>query len=215
MSYQIDHLFVLSACHRAASRSLVEAGFSLAPRRVHSGQGTANACVHLENGYLEILWVERPDEVKSTTTRPTGLAERSCWTETGASPVGIALRARDEAAPSFPCFAYRPAYMPGAAAIMIADEPIAVGAPLIFVLPPELKGRAVAVDHANGARRITSMTVLSTLAPARSPALALLQECGLCHIEIASAPGLAVELDHGRQGQRLELAPETPLTLLW
>jgi len=215
MSYQIDHLFVLSRDHEDAARRLAAAGFSLASRRDHPGQGTANRCVHLENGYLEIMWVARKHETVSAVTRPTGIDERSRWSETSASPVGIALRGQDDSMRPFPCFAYRPAYLPGEAAILIADEPVAAGAPLVFVLPSELKSHGVALDHQNGARRITSLAVTATVDPAASPALAMLRQGGLCTVVVGKDPGLHVELDDGRQGQRLDLNPWTPLVVVW
>jgi hypothetical protein len=215
MSYQIDHVFVLTAAPEAACRMLADALFSVAPRRDHPGQGTANACVHMENGYLELLWIDRPDEAVSDLTRPTGLDERARWRETGASPIGVALRGPADAPPPFAWRDYRPRFMPGDAAIAIADEPAARGAPLVFVLPGGLAGHKVAVDHANGARRITSMAIGSAPAPDASPSLAMLRRQGLCRIDVAAVPSLDIELDHGRHGRSLDLAPHAPLTLTW
>ncbi len=215
MSYQIDHVFVLTAGHELAVEGLQRAGFAVAPRRGHPGQGTANRCVHLENGYVELLWVDRRDEAVSPLTRPTGLDERSRWTETAASPIGIALRGPANAAPPFPCRSYRPQYLPGDTEILIADEPAARGAPLIFVLPAQLKGHDVELAHANGTRRMTSIEVACTVAPDASPALTMLQQRGLCGVKMASQPALHVDIDRGGQGRTLDLGPQTPLTLVW
>ena len=215
MSYQIDHVFVLTTAHLAAAQGLQEAGFAVALRRDHPGQGTANVCIHMENGYVELLWVDRRDEVVSPLTRPTGLDERSRWTETSASPIGIALRGPADAAPPFPCRSYRPKFLPGDTEILIADEPVEQGAPLVFLLPPKLKGHDVEVAHTNRTRRMTSIEVACTIAPDVSPALTMLQELGLCDVAYASRPALHVDIDRGGQGRMLDLNPQACLTLAW
>jgi hypothetical protein len=105
--------------------------------------------------------------------------------------------------------------LPAGAAIAIADEPVGDGAPLVFVLPGALAGHDVDIDHGNGARRITSIAVGSVSVPDVSPSLAMLRQCGLCRIDVAAIPHLHIELDHGRRGRSLDLAPHAPLTLTW
>ena len=151
----------------------------------------------------------------SPLTRPTGFDERARWTETSASPIGVALRGPAKGALPFPCRSYRPRFLPDDTEIMIADEPVERGTPLVFLLPPQLRGHDVEIDHENGARRITSIVVTCKTAPDTSPALAKLRELGLCDVNVASTPALHVEVDGGRQGQTLDLNPQAPLTLVW
>ena len=217
MAFRLDHLFVLTDAHDAAVERLSEAGFTVAAQRDHPGQGTANRCIFFENGYLEFLWVADRDEVTAPITRPTELDERSRWRETAASPFGIAMRVDPSAGDPvpFPYIPYRPAYLPEPAAILLADEPAARGAPLVFVVPPDLAARGSGPNHACGAQAVSDVRLAATVTPSVSPALTMLAQHKFCQIEVASAPHLHIELDQGRQGLSIDLGPDTPLSIAW
>ncbi len=217
MAFRLDHVFVLTDAYDAAAGRLSEAGFTVAARRDHPGQGTANRCVFFENGYLEFLWVAGRGEVTAAITRPTELDGRSRWKDTAASPFGIALRGDSDAggAIPFPYVPYRPAYLPEPSAILLADEPASRGAPLVFVLPPGLPAHGSGPDHACGATAVSDVVVASTVAPSVSPALTMLAQNKLCRVEVAMAPLLHIELDRGRQGRSIDLGPQTPLSIAW
>src|SRR2546423_1508425 len=74
-------------------------GLQFGRRRIHQGQGTANACAFFDNAYLELLWRHDDDELQSEVVRPLGLWERVRWRETGASPFGVAFRPEDDNVP--------------------------------------------------------------------------------------------------------------------
>ena len=192
-------------------------GLSVAAQRSHPGQGTANRCVYFENGYLEFLWVANRSEATASMTRPTELDERSRWRETACSPFGIALRQDSNASDPipFPFIPYRPAYLPEPSAILLADEPAARGAPLVFMLPPDLPGHGSGSDHACGATVVSDVVLASTVTPSVSPALTMLAQHRLCRVEVATAPHLHVVLDQGRQGFSIDLEPDTPLSIAW
>ncbi|MCA3314921.1 MAG: VOC family protein, partial [Roseomonas sp.] len=59
----IDHCVVLVRDLDKAAETFARAGFTVAPRGVHSAHmGTGNNCVMLEKDYFEILGVLNPTE---------------------------------------------------------------------------------------------------------------------------------------------------------
>ncbi len=92
MALTFDHVFICSDNPQAAERALTNFGLQFSRRRIHCGQGTANACAFFDNAYLELLWRHDDDELQSEVVGPVGLWQRVRWRETGASPFGIAFR---------------------------------------------------------------------------------------------------------------------------
>src|SRR5437879_3127395 len=92
MPLAVDHVFICVENPHAAERALADFGLQFGRRRIHQGQGTANACAFFDNAYLELLWRHDDDDLQSEVVRPLGLWERVRWRETGASPFGVALR---------------------------------------------------------------------------------------------------------------------------
>ena len=92
MALTFDHVFICSENPDAAVRALTDFGLQFGRRRIHRGQGIANACVFFDNAYLELLWRHDDDELQSEAVGPVGLWQRVRWRETGASPFGIAFR---------------------------------------------------------------------------------------------------------------------------
>ncbi len=83
MALELDH-----AIHFLPGPAVELSGFTLGPGRVHTGQGTRNARVLFETSYLELLWIEHPDEVAA---RGLDFALR-CAREPAAVPFGCVLR---------------------------------------------------------------------------------------------------------------------------
>jgi hypothetical protein len=118
---ELCHVFVFVEPGAPEAARLEEAGLRESFRRQHPGQGTTNVCYCLDNAYLELLWVEDEAAVSGPTIARTRLAERARWRETGASPIGIALRTRVPGQPlPFPTWEYRPPYLPAGMAISVA-----------------------------------------------------------------------------------------------
>jgi len=92
MPLAVDHVFICVENPHAAERALADFGLQFGRRRIHQGQGTANACAFFDNAYLELLWRHDDDDLQSEVVRPLGLWERVRWRETGASPFGVAFR---------------------------------------------------------------------------------------------------------------------------
>jgi len=93
MSLSLDHVFICPEDVSEAESALTRFGLQFGRRGFHRGQGTANACVFFDNAYLELLWGHDDNELRSEAVRQIALWERVRWRETGASPLGIALRA--------------------------------------------------------------------------------------------------------------------------
>src|SRR5258708_38505231 len=93
MPLAVDHVFICVENPHAAERALADFGVQFGRRRIHQGQGTANACAFFDNAYLELLWRHDDDDLQSEVVRPLGLWER--------------VRLREDRAPAF-CAPVRP-----------------------------------------------------------------------------------------------------------
>lgn len=131
---EIDHLFLFVPSNGPEISRLAQSGFVETYRRVHPGQGTANVCYCFDNLYLELLWVDDPDAVRSAPIARTRLFERSLWRDNGACPFGIAWRGGD---PVFgePTWSFRPPYLPAGDSIPVATHSDDPGQPMMFRSP--------------------------------------------------------------------------------
>jgi len=209
----LDHVFVAVAPGSGVPGRLAAAGFVLAAPREHPGQGTANTCLHLDGGYLELLWARDAAELASPAVRPSGLRERLDWWRSGASPFGLLLRAPEGIVPPFPVAPYRAPFGDGRFVFLLADEPVTAGLPLVGILPHGLPAHGGPGDHAMGRRALGRVHLALPQPVGASPALAWLAAAGLCTVEQADAPCLTLHLGEGREV--LDLAPEAPLRLRW
>jgi hypothetical protein len=108
---ELDHVFMAVDDAVDAERTLTGFGLAFGLHAVHHGQGTANACAFFDNAYLELLWRHDEAELQSARVRSLGLQERLRWRETGACPLGVALRAPDPL-PTIPTWAYEAGFLP-------------------------------------------------------------------------------------------------------
>ena len=120
----VDHVFVLCDETAPEAEALIEAGLDEGAANTHPGQGTACRRFFFRNLYLELLWVHDRTEAASESTQRLRLLER--WVERrNACPFGVMLRSPSETlheALPFPSWAYRPKYLPGGAAIDVAED---------------------------------------------------------------------------------------------
>ncbi len=132
---EIDHIFVfvdpVPDQDPLEAYLLQEAGFIESYRRNHPGQGTTNICYCFDNAYLELLWVNDEQAIRSSLISNTRLAERSQWKSNGNSPFGIALR------PELPfeTWDYQPPYLPPEMSIPVACSSLNPLQPFIFQSP--------------------------------------------------------------------------------
>src|SRR5256712_6186320 len=162
MPLAVDHVFICVENPQAAERGVADLGVQFGRRRIHQGQGTANACAFFDNAYLELLWRHDDDELQSEVVRPLGLWERVRWRETGASPFGVAFRPENGEVP-IETRPFEAPFLPERTNIPIATPQFIWHEPLGFLyvsqppvtLPSE---REPPADHRGQRRRWTRVT---------------------------------------------------------
>src|SRR2546427_4313827 len=166
MPLAVVHVFICVENPHAAKRALADFGVQFGRRRIHQGQGTANACAFFDNAYLELLWRHDDDELQSEVVGPVGLWQRVRWRETGASPFGIAFRPEGGEVP-VETWPYLAPFLPAGANLPIVTPRFRWQEPLTFI---SLTSQAPAtsplerqppLDHRGGHHRLTAVTIYS------------------------------------------------------
>lgn len=215
IGFVLDHVFVAAEPAGASPGRLAAEGFVLTGPHVHPGQGTANLCLHVAGGYLELLWAHDENELASPAVRPSGLAQRLAWRTSGASPFGILLRAPENASLPFPVVPYRAPFADGRLVFRLAADPVDAGYPLVALLPPGLPARGGPTDHRTGNLRLEGVHFELPCDIAASAALTWLSRAGLCGIARGATPLLELRLGGATSPGMLDLQPEVPLRLVW
>ncbi len=188
---------------------------------IHSGQGTANNIVRFHNMYLELIWVDNPEQLAKDgplmgytllnpeSTSPIGLGLRHAGLETGNLP--------------FPTESYSSGWMQPATALEIATISEGSSDPAIFVVPrymrwdtrveanPEILGAA---DHQNGVKKVTRVRVFGPGQPSGSPAVQSLMDQGLVEFLDSEDHFIEIEFDDGRSRSR-DFRPILPLVIFY
>jgi hypothetical protein len=217
MNSVIDHVFVCCAEDAPEAEALLRLGFDEGPPNRHPGQGTACRRFVFANAYLELLWVEDPDEARSEAVRPTRLWDRWSRRAGGVCPFGIVLRpavgAPADASPPFPAWRYAPSYMPPGFSIDVA-EGTSLAEPEIFYIGLQ-RGAALA-RAAQASRAPNTLATVSVAGPqgSLSPPARALEAAGLVSFREAEGFSMELGLDAGDRG-RADLRPELPLVLRW
>ncbi|RMD64335.1 MAG: VOC family protein [Alphaproteobacteria bacterium] len=165
----IDHVLVGVRDLDAARRTYAHLGFTLSPRGVHIGWGTANVCAMLEGGYIELLGIVDPDQFTNNLDRflvqREGLLGLALASD-DAVALAADLRSRGIAAedpktlkrtleapggtvePEFTLVHLPPGTIPGGPAFVCQHR------------TPDLVWQAPWLTHANGARALVSVTAV-------------------------------------------------------
>lgn len=211
----LDHVFLAVQRGGPEAERLVDAGFVEGPPNTHPGQGTACRRFFFEGGYLELVWVEDPEQAESPHVAGTALGRRLGGGEE-ASRIGICLRLPTGAARApVETWAYRAPYLPAGSSIPVAVSSSDAREPLLFFLPRSLVGSPATTLHGNGARAISRVSVTLATHGRPSPELEWLVGAGPVVFEAGEAEALTIELDGGVQGGGLDLDTPTPLVLRW
>jgi hypothetical protein len=120
---ELDHVIHFVPSEDAADLT----GYSPGPGRVHTGQGTRNMRVLFERNYLEVVWVEDPDEVGA---RGLDFVAR-CARPATATPFGCVLRGEIAAADRARFAPYELPDAPGVILQILAEQ--TAGAPFVAV----------------------------------------------------------------------------------
>lgn len=211
--FELDHVFFATEAIEDAVGFLQDSGLVFDRSGNHPGQGTANSCAILENGFVEILVPTSRDELTSEVVRPLGLDERIRWKETGACPFGFCLRAREDAAPlPFPTWGYAARYLPAGKTIPIVTPAGALHEPMVFLAWHE--GSRCSADSPNAGLTISKVGL--RLPEPLSPGLRWCVEDGLFEVDPGPRPELGLYLrGDPKHGKDLEATPGIPICVQW
>lgn len=217
MGFAVDHLFVMCDVGAPEAGTLLDIGLAEAAPNRHPGQGTANRRFFFENAYLELLWIESPEEARAPEVSRTGLLER--WLERRRRcPFGVVLRREGGAEPlPFPTWRYRPSYLPPEFAIDVAAR-VTLDEPAVFCLDLAGAPRRIRSDATGNRREPRLLTGLRMSLAADAPlseSSRALERIGLVSFERAAPPAAVLEFDGGRGGQAADLRPRLPMSLQW
>lgn len=200
--------------------ALERAGFRIAPKvNDHEGQGTASVTVELENGFLELMYLDPNVPMSPGRERAVEkFRQRTNWRTSGWSPFGIGFRRTSSAPMPFATWSVATEWLPPGTAIEMLTPRDDTKSPSLFISPREL----VALEpvntsdemfqHPSGAKRITSVRL--TTPPRYEPieALRYVRDAGLVRVGRGEAWVLEVTLDGGRKARK-DLRPELPLII--
>jgi hypothetical protein len=212
MRFELDHLFVCTASGGPEAEKLIEFGLHEGPPNRHLGQGTANRRFAFANAMIELLWVSDASEAQNQSTRRTLLWERWSGREHNASPFGICLRPVDsqDAAPPFPTWEYRPAYLPDPLVMHIGDVGIEEPMWVYLSFMRRAQREQWFIEHPIGIREITGLTLTSPV-PLRSPVAQKIVESGVLSARTGATSLLEIEFDSNRRNEHVDFRPHLPL----
>ena len=212
---ELDHIFVCCDVGAPEAEVLIALGLEEGSPNTHPGQGTACRRFFFENAYLELLWVDDPENARAPAVAPTRLWQRWAARTIDACPFGIILRPgrpRRNEAPPWPTWAYRPAYLPDGLAILFAEEtPISEPE---WIWLPFLRERARAGLEPCAPRSLRSVTCSVASLDMLSPAAIALQSAGLVYFEQGDTPCVRCTFE-GHASTSIDLRHRLPLILEW
>lgn len=133
---QTDHIFIFTSKPDEAGQELIDFGLNEGSSRVHKGQGTANRKFYFRNFFIELLFVNVENEIKSKATAPTKLWERSQFEKNNWSPFGLILVNDTSTDKLFSeSIEYQPTYFPEGMWIDVITNETEPQLPSIFRLP--------------------------------------------------------------------------------
>ena len=212
--FELDHVFFATEDAEGAIRSLRASGLEFDRNGRHPGQGTANSCAILENGFVEVLRAANQEELTSEVVRPLGLDERIRWKETGACPFGLCFRVRgDWATLPFSTWEYAAKYLPAGKTIPIVTPARALHEPVVFLSWHE--GSRCSPGSPNHGLKISKADVRLP-AGTLSPGLMWCVEHELFGVDAGPRPELRLQLRGDlKRGQNLEPTPHLPVRIHW
>lgn len=205
MALRLHHLFVCASVGAPEAADLSNAGLVEGSSNTHPGQGTANRRFFFDSGMLELIWVHDEREAQSTLAAPTRLWDR--WVERGraANPFGICLSSADAAVSAlpFPCWAYRPDYLPDGRCFLFADK-LHLSEPEVFVMSWPQGQSSPATEpttHPLGLRKMRSVSVGLPDPTSISGTMLAISEAAPVTIHRSAAPELVIEFTSEKEVQ--------------
>ena len=215
----VDHVFVFVERNAPEADALRSAGFFVAPDTSHhTGQGTASICVMLRNAYVELIWVEVPEDF---ATVGFGMPERQMAAR--GSPFGVGLRRGGDGADlPFETAPYRPDWIGALPPIEMAEWSGAVEQPLIFVVPDPMRWDVILpqvpqfepyTEHERGVRELSAVRLEGPGPLGQSPAARALAQLGVVEFGATDVHVMHLTFDAGSRGEIIDLRPVLPIVL--
>jgi hypothetical protein len=219
MRLELDHVFVCAAQEAPEAERMVAAGFTEGAPNEHPGQGTACRRFGFANAMVELIWVRDEAEARSAAAQRTRLWER--WAgramgEAAASPFGVCMRPAvevDSAATPFAGWSYEPEYLQAPLRMHVGDA--GLGEPMwvyMGFLSRRLREQWF-VPHANSAREITRVTLVTPVLPGSEASLRAVDD-GVLNFVTGAEHLMRIELDGGIRGESVDLRPALPLVFV-
>ena len=216
--YAIDHIFFFSDGFAPELAYTEQRGFRSWPfSNTHTGQGTTGRYLRFDNVYVEYLWIDDAAAAEANASAANSdFNARNRWREDNSvSPFGIGLRDLREGEPrEFETSRYSAEWMRGNFELFPAENAPDTSEPWVFFLPLEItansrdtfEGRAAeTLDHDNGARLVTNMTIILPHGQEPSHTLRVLEEDGVISIGFDDEHRIEMTLDNGVQGRSIDM----------
>ncbi|MDG9670665.1 VOC family protein [Hahella sp. CR1] len=219
---ELDHIFICVSEEAPEGDLLTAFGLTEGSANTHPGQGTANRRFFFHNAFIELLYLNDPEEADSALTRPTMLLERLTQRGAAVSPFGFCFRpetGKERSPAPFKSWDYRPKYLPETLRVEVAESPLSE--PMWFYL--EFAGRpdqaaperAQPLTHATGFREITRVCVTSPNRETPSDAAILATTAGGFEMSTGDESLLEIGFDHEKEGKHHDFRPHLPLVFRW
>lgn len=215
----IDHIFMFIEADGNEIDRLEAMGLVETYRRIHLGQGTRNICYCFDNLFLELLWADDPDVLRSDIIKRTGLYERSLWRTTGTCPFGIAWRGTSQhQGMTVPTWDFKPPYLPFGVSIAVAEDGDDPRQPMMFESPgstapmqwpPEKRGP---LQHHAGLGAVTEIVLeMPSITPPCDALKAISRNC-VPRIQLAEAETYGMRLRINSLSEKPDLLLTLPLS---
>jgi hypothetical protein len=223
MPTELDHVSLWVSVGGSEADRLTALGLTEGEPNRHPGQGTACRRFFFANAYLELLWIERPEEARGEVVRPLGMWERWSGRQAGLCPFGLILRParQSEPAPPFAAWEYRPPYLPPPLALQIGRNAEYTREPLLYYLPVHRRPDTLPpqerqpLEHAAGVRELTGLRIFGPYPEAPSAAMQAAERTGAVVFRHGSEHLAELGFDGESQGRRADLRPALPLVMCW
>lgn len=223
MPAELDHVSLCVSVGGPEADRLAALGLTEGQPNRHPGQGTACRRFFFANAYLELLWVESPEEAQGPLASPLRLWER--WSGRGSRtcPFGLILRPASPAdtAPPFAAWEYRPPYLPPPLALHVGVNAACVEEPSLFYVPVRRRPDTFPMqerqplEHAAGFRELAALRIFGPYPAGRSAAMQAAERTGAVSFHQSPEHLAEVGFDGERQGRRADLRPALPLVMCW
>jgi hypothetical protein len=223
MSVELDHVFLWVSVGGPEADRLAAMGLTEGQPNRHPGQGTACRRFFFANAYLELLWVDSPEEAQGDLVRPLRLWERSSGCGRGTCPFGVIFRPAQlsRPAPPFQIWEYRPPYLPRPLVLHVGANAQCVDEPLLFYSSicrrPDsfLAHEPHQLQHRIGFRELTALRLFSPHLRTPSAVMRAAEQTGAVAFHHGSEYLAEIGFDGERQRQYADLRPVLPLVICW